>query len=269
MNLFHAIILGVVQGLTEFLPISSSGHLIVFPHLFGWAESPLVFDTTLHLGTAAALVVFFFKDLLGIGRGFIQDVWNFEDNISKFSKEGKLGLYILLGSMPAGAIGLLFGDWIEETFRNVSWVVLFLILGSALMLVAERLERWKANKKIGFLESFVIGLFQPLALLPGISRSGATISGGMLFGLSREEAARFSFLLSIPIVVLAGSYELYKSLGVFGQIQPQVMIAGFLSSFVVGILAIKFLLKFLQSHNLYVFIIYRVLLAAFLLIAVL
>src|SRR3989304_1512454 len=204
MNLIHAIILGSVQGLTEFLPISSSGHLIVFPHVFGWIQQPLAFDTTLHLGTAVALVVYFFKDLLKIISGFVRDVWNFEDEFSKFSHDGKLGLYILLGSVPAGVIGFLFNDKIESVFRTVEYVVLFLILGSALMLFAGRLWKWEKKKKVGYLESLVIGLFQSLALLPGISRSGSTISGGMLFGLNREEAAKFSFLLSIPLIVIAG-----------------------------------------------------------------
>src|SRR3990172_5612305 len=104
MNPVHAIILGAVQGLTEFLPISSSGHLIIFPHLFGWAEQPLVFDTTLHLGTASALVVYFFKDIVKIATGFIRDVWNHEDDLAGFSSDGRLGVYILLGSVPAGLI---------------------------------------------------------------------------------------------------------------------------------------------------------------------
>ena len=266
MNLFHAIVLGVVQGLTEFLPISSSGHLIVFPHVFGWIQQPLAFDTTLHLGTAAALVVYFFKDLLKIVSGFVRDIWNFEDEFSKFSHGGKLGLYILLGSVPAGVIGFLFNDKIESVFRTVEYVVLFLILGSALMLFAERLGKWKKNKKVGYLESLVIGLFQSLALLPGISRSGSTISGGMLFGLNREEAARFSFLLSIPIVVLAGGFELKTSLPALQGITWQLMLAGFLSSFAVGLLTIKFLLDFLKEHDLWVFVVYRFLLAVFLLL---
>jgi len=269
MEPLHAIVLGAVQGLTEFLPISSSGHLIIFPHLLGWPEQPLVFDTTLHLGTAAALIIYFFKDLWKVTVGFFRDVWAYEDEISKFSPEGKMGVYIMLGSIPAGFIGLKFAEQIESIFRNVEYVALFLVLGSVLMLVAERLKKWKKAKKVGFKESFAIGLFQALALLPGISRSGSTISGGMIFGLNREEAARFSFLLSIPIVVLAGTYGLLTAFQSVKGLGPQVVLSGFFSSFVFGLAAIHFLLGFLRKYSLNAFIVYRIAVAIFLLTAVL
>jgi undecaprenyl-diphosphatase len=268
MNLFQAVILGVIQGLTEFLPISSSGHLVVLPNIFGWAPHPLVFDTTLHLGTAAALGIFFFKDLWNIFVSFFKDVWNHEENFKKYSDDGKMGLYILLGSIPAGLLGLMFEDVFETVFRNVSWVILFLLLGSILMSVAEKLKLWerKKSKGLNYLKAFVIGIFQSLALFPGLSRSGATISGGMLFGLDREKAARFSFLLSVPIVVAAGLYKFYESKAMFLDptvslhIEPMFLIAGFISSFLVGLGAIKFLLNFLKKNSLWVFVVYRAIL---------
>ncbi|OGC47321.1 undecaprenyl-diphosphatase UppP [candidate division WWE3 bacterium RIFCSPHIGHO2_01_FULL_42_13] len=249
MNIWHALILGIVQGLTEFLPISSSGHLIIFPSVFGWGIQPLAFDTTLHLGTALALVVYFWKDLLNI-----------------LMKDRKLGFLILAGSVPAAVVGLLLENTVETVFRDVSYVILFLLAGSLLMFIAEKLGRWRQNKEVTMKSSILIGVFQSLALLPGISRSGSTISGGMLFGLNREKAARFSFLLSMPIVVAAGFFKVVDSVSVLNAVPLAFLIAGFLSSFVVGMLAIRFMLNFLQTKSLNVFIIYRVLLSISLLI---
>lgn len=271
MSVFQAIILGVVQGLTEFLPVSSSGHLIVIPNLFGWGVSPLVFDIMLHLGTAAALIIFFFKDLWGIFIGFVQDVWFKSDDFEDYSENGKMGLYIIIGSIPAAVLGYFFQDKIENYFRQVWFVALFLILGSVLMFTAEKARRWASNSSVDYKKSFIVGIFQSLALLPGVSRSGATISGGMLCSLKRDKAARFSFLLSIPIVVAAGLYKFYESKALFLDpnvemyTAPIVLVAGFLSSFIVGMLAIKVLLDFLKKYGLNVFVVYRVILAALIL----
>lgn len=252
MTYLQAIVLGITQGLTEFLPVSSSGHLIIIPSLFGWETQPLVFDTVLHLGTAGALIVYFFKDL-----------------INAFFKEIKIGIMILAGSIPAGIIGLFLDSKIESTFRGVEYVVIFLVLGSLLMYFAENFGSNTSEKQVTLEKSFAIGLFQALALLPGVSRSGSTISGGMILGLNREKAARFSFLLSVPIVVAAGGFKVLSSLDTIHQISLPVLGAGFLSSFLVGIVAIDLLLKFLKSHKLYIFIIYRLFLALFLLFTVL
>lgn len=249
MTILHALILGIIQGLTEFLPVSSSGHLIIFPSLFGWETQPLAFDTTLHLGTVAALIVYFWKDLLNI-----------------VTKDRKLGLLIVVGSAPAAIAGLFLDGLVESAFRDVSYVILFLLLGSALMFAAEKLGKWKQDKEITLKSSILTGMFQALALFPGISRSGSTISGGMLQGLGREKAARFSFLLSIPIVVAAGVFKVVDSLSVLGAEPSGTLIVGFLSSFVVGMFAIGFMLKFLQTKSLNIFIIYRVLLSISLLL---
>ncbi len=268
MSIFEAIILGAIQGLTEFLPISSSGHLIIVPNLLGWGSSPLFFDTTLHLGTALALVVFFFKDLWEIFLSLIKDVWNKEDSFNNYSSEGKMGLYILLGSLPAAITGYFFEDFFETVFRHTTYVALFLIAGSVLMFLAEHLGKWKNNKEIGYFEGILIGLFQTLALFPGVSRSGSTISGGMLFGLSREKAAKFSFLLSVPIVVAAGFYKLLTSMDLISTISFSVIASGFLSSFVFGMIAISFMLKFLKKKGLHIFVIYRIIFALILLLII-
>ena len=264
MTGLHAVLLGIVQGLTEFLPISSSGHLIILPSLLGWGQQELVFDTVLHLGTAAALMVFFWIDLYIIFTNLLKDVLAGKSKVAKFSDYGKLGIYILVGSIPAGIIGLLLDNFIESRLRGVSAVAAFLLLGSVLMFVAERFSRYFAQV-LTMKKSLIIGLFQALALFPGISRSGSTISAGMLSGLSREEAARFSFLLSVPIVVTAAAFKVVDSFAQLQQLDGLTLILGFISSFAVGWLSIKFLLEFLKKHSLYWFVGYRIALAIVLL----
>lgn len=267
MTILQSIILGLVQGVAEFLPISSTGHLVILSRIPGWGQQPLVFDTTLHLATAAALIVCFWKEIWRIIGAFVKSLLQFKFSFKNYSKEAKLGLIIIVGSIPAGLIGVLFGDAIESIFRSVSAIAVFLILGSVLMFLAEK--RSSTGVEINIKKGFVIGLFQSLALLPGISRSGSTISGGMLLGLKREEATRVSFLLSIPIVLSAGLFQLLKSYTELAAIPLGVTLAGFIVSFLSGIFAIKFLLKYVKTHTLYSFIIYRIILAVLLLIVIL
>lgn len=259
MNLFQAVILGIVQGITELLPISSSAHLILVPHLFGWQEHTLVFDTTLHLGTALALLVYFRKEIYVIVKEFLLDLAGKGLSFAKYSAEGLLGVKILAGSIPAGILGLVFGDILESTLRGIGSVTVFLFVGSLLMILAEKFGKPVIQKieEVSMKKSFVIGLFQSLALMSGISRSGSTISGAMLLGVKRDQAAKFSFLLSIPIVLSAGIFQGISSAGDLWSISPVVMLAGFLTSFLSGILAIKFLMGFLAKHKLNVFIGYR------------
>ncbi len=247
MSILHALLLGIVQGFTEFLPISSSAHLILIPKLFGWDPSPLVFDTSLHIGTALAIGVYFLGDFLKITR--------------------KMVYYLAVGTIPVMVIGFILDNTIEYIFRNIGWVALFLILGSIFMYIAEFVSKRKVNSnEITLKKSLLIGASQVFALFPGISRSGVTISTGLLTGLSREEAARFSFLLSAPAVVAAASYKLLTTFSMVGTIGYTPWILGIITSFVSGMLAIKFLLTFLKSNSLSAFVIYRVILAAFILL---
>lgn len=256
MTVAQAIILGIIQGATEFLPVSSSGHLVVFPSLLGWTVQPLVFDTFMHMGTALALVVYFWKDLWAIAKDFVT---------KKDTPNSKLGKFMLIGSLPAGVIGFIFEDVIESTFRGINWVIAFLLLGTILLYIAERwFKHYSAD--LTNRRSLLIGLFQSLALLPGVSRSGASISAGMYFGLGREEAARFSFLLAIPIVVVAGVYKALVSFNQLNDVSLGYVLIGFFTSFAVGVLAIKFLLNFVKTHSLKVFIIYRLILVWYLLL---
>ncbi len=261
--------LGIIQGFTEFLPISSSGHLIIFRAVSGWREMPLVFDTTLHLATSLALIVCFWKDIKNIAVAFFKDIFSSHRfNTREYSSDSLLGLKIIVGSIPVGLIGFFFGDFIENNYRSLFLVSIFLILGSVLMYIGERRfeKRFFIKDDISVGKSFGVGLFQVLSLFPGISRSGSTISGSMIFGLDRKEATRFSFLLSIPVVVLAGVLQLLRSYKFLASISLFSLSIGFISSFLVGTLCIKFLLKFVQKNNLYPFIVYRLIVAGIILV---
>jgi len=253
MKIYQALILGVLQGITEFLPISSSGHLILLPNFFGWEVQSLAFDTILHLGTATALIVYFWKDLF---------------EILKSKKYIKL---IILGSIPAMIAGAFLESVIETYLRAPSYVALFLFLGTILIWVAELTYKkvWHEQRiddptAISGLKSFTVGLFQSLALLSGVSRSGATISGGMLVGFNRETAAKFSFILSIPIVIGAGLFKMADSYQTMSF--DFVLLVGFLASTVTGFIVIKWLLNFLKNNTLMPFVVYRLILVGVILL---
>lgn len=271
----NAILLGIVQALTEFLPISSSGHLILVSNFLGGNSNPLIFDVFLHLGTAVALLTVFYKDLFAIAKALYFDFFLKKFNFLSYTSDGKMGLYIILACIPAILIGLLYGEYIDENYREVTFVIKFSIFGTLLMALAELAAKYKGSKKdVSGLSAALIGFMQSFALLPGVSRSGSTISAGMLLGISREKAARFSFLMSVPLIFAATGFEFYSTLfdsstssyttGFLVQ-NSLALLLGFLASFIVGVFAIKFLLKFLQNHSLWVFIIYRVLLVLILL----
>lgn len=255
---YQAIILGIVQGLTEFLPISSSGHLVVLPAIFSWPAQPLLFDVALHVGTALALLAYFWKDLTRILRAFFAD---------RASADGKMGTYILIGSVPAAVLGYFFENVIEGLFRTSSSVAILLFIGSALMVLAEIRVPKRKDAELNPVKALLIGLFQSLALFPGLSRSGATISGGMLFGLNREQAARFSFLMSVPIVLGAAAFKFATSFDDAVSVGFDSLALGFVSSFIVGWFAIDILLKFLRKRTLYPFVLYRLALVIVLIFA--
>lgn len=258
MQIWQALVLGIIQGITEFFPISSSGHLVLVPLVFGWTSQPLVFDTVLHVGTAFAILVYFFQDVVDILTAFSNDLSKHKHSLRKFSPLGKMAIFIFAGSIPAGLIGLAFDNYIEANTRGILPVVLALVIGSLIMFMAEHYGKMSAQV-LNLEKSIIIGLFQALALFPGISRSGATISGGMLFGLAREEAARFSFLLGLPIMFVAAGFKVIDSWELLAFSMP--LLVGFATSFLVGILSIHYLLGFLRKHGLWSFIIYRLVLA--------
>ena len=260
MTIFQAIILGIVQGITEFLPVSSSGHLVLTPHFLGWnipEEQVFVFDVIVQLGTLVAVVVYFWDDLWGILTGFIAALTK---KTGTDTPEVKLGINIIIGTIPAVVIGLLFKDQIEAFFSDPNATAYFLLVTAALLAAAEVFgKRIRQMDEIRWPKALFIGVFQALALLPGVSRSGSTITGGMFGNLKRADAARFSFLLFVPAMAGAGMLAVFDLLEVpnLGEFIAPLLI-GFVVSGVVGYFAIRWLLNFLSKNPLYYFSIYLV-----------
>ena len=260
MTYFVAIILGFVEGATEFIPISSSGHLIIFRQILGVNSfGGLAFDAMLQLSASLAILVYFWEDVLHL----IQDTWKIITK-QNLEQQNKMMLYaILIGTIPAIVFGLLFEQWMETVFRNIELVALTLVLGSILFWYAEKVA--KQDKLLSLGRGVIVGFFQCLALVPGVSRSGATISGGLIVGLSKDEAVRFSFLLSLPILLGAGLKKVFEVRAeLFSANFGLPLFLGSVTAFITGLIAINFLIKYLKNHNLNIFIWYRVILATIL-----
>jgi undecaprenyl-diphosphatase len=260
MDLFQAILLGIIQGLTEFLPISSSGHLVVVPKLLGWPDHSLAFDAALHFGTALALLAYFWRDWLALLAAFWDGLRSAQ---GRAESRWKLIWMLGLGSLPGGVVGFLFEDQIEALLRGAATVAAALIVVAVLMWLADRFspQRRKVSD-LGYRDALLVGLAQATALWPGVSRSGATIATGLALGMTREAAARFSFLLATPIVVAAGLYQVLKDVVLKGMPpgETTAFAAGMLAAFLVGLAAIGFLLRYVQRYSLAVFVVYRVIL---------
>jgi len=258
----YSILLGAIQGITEFLPISSTGHLVIFRDFLGInTENGLAFDAVLQLATVLAVIVYFRNDLLELLRNFKSQTPNL-----KQIPEHKIQIkHLIWGTIPAVILGLLLQNFMETIFRSTAVIIVTLIVGAMVMFVSERFLK---NGELNSRKSFVIGLFQSLALIPGMSRAGMTISGGYFLGLKKDLAIRFSFLLSIPIIGGTGAYKLMEIIGkpeLFTQVWLQLLV-GSISAFIFGILSIDFLIKFLKTHSFKGFIIYRIALAIILLV---
>lgn len=257
VTLIEAIMLGVVQGLAEFLPISSSGHLILVPWLFGWREHGLAFDLALHLGTSAALLGYFWRDWVVLVRSVLAGLFRAE---ARTTEQWRLAWYIVIGCIPAAVVGVLFEDVIESALRDPVQIAVLLIAFGLVLLAADRLgKRSRDLQQLALVDVLVIGCAQVLALAPGVSRSGITLTAGLFRGLDRASAARFSFLLSAPITVAAALYKLR----VMVQEPPSgtelvMFLAGIVAAAVVGALAIGFLLRYLQRQPVDLFVWYRV-----------
>lgn len=267
MNNMHALLLGTLQGLTEILPISSSAHLILIPKLMGWPESGLTFDVALHLGTLLAIGLYFWRDIIDL-------TYNFIGSISGKGLQqpgNRLPWYIIAGTIPAAIAGKTLEEPIEEIFRhNPAIICTLLILFGLLLAFADTTgaKRWKIDR-LTLKYSIIIGLAQCLALVPGVSRSGITITTALLLGYNRETSARFSFLLSLPIVFGAALLKvghLFKTGIPAGEGIP--LLIGIASSAIFGYLSVAILLKLVQRHSLYPFVWYRLLAGAVLLFLV-
>ena len=255
MSWLEAIVLGLVQGLTEFLPISSSGHVRIVPAFFGWEDPGAAFTAVIQLGTMAAVLVYFRADLLAIARAWLRELrvpWR------EASHEAKLGWFIALGTIPISIFGFAFSDQIESGARDLYLIGTALILFSFVMLAAEWVgKRQREITDINERDGLFIGFAQALALIPGVSRSGATISAGLLRGFDRTAAARYSFLLSVPAVVLSGLFEL-RDLGEGDSASASATVIATLMAFASGYAAIAWLLRYLATHTLTVFVAYRI-----------
>ncbi|MDQ7089640.1 MAG: undecaprenyl-diphosphate phosphatase [Methylococcales bacterium] len=259
MDIIQAIALAILQGLTEFLPISSSAHLMLLPILVGWEDQGLAFDVAVHIGTLTAVIIFYRRDLIQISQSWGKSLCGGESN-----EDSKLAWYVLLGTIPVGLVGISLPDSVEEMIRSPIVVAIATIIFAILLWFAEK----KATEKrdtITLMDAIVVGLFQAIALIPGTSRSGITITAGLLTGLKREHAARFSFLLSIPVISLAGmlkSYELYQTIE---PVNWEFMAIGACISALVAYLSIAWFLKFLNKVGMMPFVYYRFALGIFLL----
>jgi undecaprenyl-diphosphatase len=268
MTLFQAFILGIVQGLTEFLPISSSGHLVLVPFLFGWELNPeqvFPFDTLVQMGTLVAVIIYFWKDLVSIVIAVFKGL---ADRKPFGTQDARLGWLLVLATIPAGLAGLLLEDMVEAAFHSARATAFFLLVTAALLLIAEWLgKRSREMDSLTWKDALWIGLAQVLSLFPGVSRSGSTMAGGMTRDLKRSDAARFSFLMSVPIMLAAGGYSVYKLLKMPGLADfLPVMAVGFLTAGLVGYLSIRWLLGYLQNHSLKGFAIYVTVVAAVILV---
>ncbi len=254
MDLSQAVALGIVQGLAEFLPISSSGHLIMIPYLLGWQEHSQAFDVALHLGTAIALVWFFWSDWLALVRGFARGLVLPEAR--RADPAWRLALLVLLGSVPAGVIGVLAERPVEELFRGSVINAVLLIVFALLLWAADVFgARKRGLEEVTWQDALLVGVAQAVALIPGVSRSGITITAALGRGLDRATAARFSFLLSGPVITAAALYKLR------GGLPPDELLpvaVGTLTAAVTGWATIGFLLRYLQTNSTLVFVVYRV-----------
>jgi undecaprenyl-diphosphatase len=269
-QLVQAVVLGLVQGLTEFLPVSSSGHLIVVPALLGWHDpfiDSLAFSVMLHIATLLALLVYFRADwlrLIPAGLAAIRERSLGDD------RDRRLAWLLAVATVPAVIVGVALNDAIETVFREPRLVAVTLVLGAAIVFIADRVgSHNKSVQSITFPVAAGIGAAQALALLPGVSRSGISISAGLFAGLDRESAARFAFLMATPITAGAGLWELRKIIGGEAGVDlPLVpLVAGMLAALVSGLLAIAILLRYLRTHGLGVFVVYRLALAALVVVA--
>jgi undecaprenyl-diphosphatase len=258
--MLQSIILGIVQGLTEFLPVSSSGHLRIVPAFLGWDDPGAGFTAVVQLGTMVAEVIYFRQDLWRIGTRWTASLRRPE---LRSQLDARMGWYLIWATIPIGILGLLFQDSIETTFRALELIACTLIVLALVLLWADRrATRERGITDLTLRDGLIMGAAQTLALVPGVSRSGATLTAGLLLGLDRAAAARFSFLLSIPAVVLSGLYQAYELISgkTPGDAGAGEVIVATILAFITGYAAIAFLLRYLVTHSLAVFVGYRIVL---------
>lgn len=260
MDALNSIFFGLLQGLTEFLPVSSTGHLVLMHTFVGESANDMAFDAVLQLATVLAVIIYFRKDLFTIANAVLRKLSRLPVN----EKEITLAYALMIGTLPAVCVGILLESYMETIFRNPMLVAGVLVAGSVLFAVAEwHYQNHKREEKITIRKGLLIGCFQCLALIPGMSRSGASIVGGMFLGLTRSEAARFSFLLAIPVILGSGLKKLLELMMAGNSVEWSGLILAAAIAFFSGLFAIHFMLSFVRRHTLWPFIWYRVVLAGF------
>lgn len=275
MTVGQSLFYGLIQGLTEFLPISSTAHIRILPALLGWEDPGSAFTAVIQIGTLVAVLIYFAQDIAAITSGVIHGILTGHPT---GNSEARMGWMIVVGTVPIVVLGVLFKHQIEYNLRSL-YVVCGMLIGMAVLLAAAELamerrivrgQELRLLKSLGWRDAIVVGLAQAISLIPGASRSGTTITGGLFLGLSRESAARFSFLLSLPSVLAAGIYELFKErqalLSTHVGLVP--LIAATVISGVVGYASIAFLLGYLKKHTTNIFVVYRILIGAAVLTAI-
>ena len=255
MTIFRAIILGIIQGIAEFLPISSSAHLIIFPYLFGWEESGLAFDVALHFGTMMAVILIFFKDWWNLFVGAIKDVKE-----KKKTTNGKMFWYLIIATIPAALAGVLLDNVIEDVIIALALAIMGLLIYVGDKWASKHYKKETEFEDITLKQALIVGISQAFAVIPGFSRSGTTILAGRLQGISKEAITKFTFLLSVPVICGA------TILKVGDLALTKEVIVGIITSFATGIIAIKFLLRYIKKHDFSIFAFYRVILAIIVLV---
>jgi len=258
MDLVQAVVLAIVQGLSEFLPISSSGHLILIPHFLGWSDQGLAFDVAVHVGTLLAVLIYFRRQLGTMAVAWVDSVLR-----RKHTRDSRLAWQILVATVPVGLVGLAFDDFIETNLRSPLFVAGTLTVFGLLMYAADRFGKGDRDEYgLSWGQALTIGVAQALALMPGTSRSGVTMTAGRMLGLTRSAAARFSFLLAVPGIAAAGAYEGLKLATSPEPVAWQPMLVGAFFAALSGIACIHFLIRFIERIGLLPFALYRLLLAA-------
>lgn len=260
MSWFEAIVLGIVQGLTEFLPVSSTAHLRIIPAFVGWDDPGALFTAVIQLGTMLAVVIFFWRDILRI----LSTWWaSLRRPELRGELDARMGWYVIIATIPIGVAGLAFKDQIENGARNLYLIGTTLIVLGLVLLAAEKVgTKVRPIEDVRRPDAIWVGIAQALALIPGVSRSGSTITAGLFLGMEREAAARFSFLLSIPAIVLSGLFGLSELINGDSPVSYAALTISTIAAFIVGYASIAFLLRYLTSHSTMVFVVYRVALGA-------
>jgi len=254
MNMLQALILGIIQGLTEFLPVSSSGHLVIVPWLLGWSQPSVMFDAVLHLGTVVAILAVFWRDIIRIIGGWFSSIFK----RGPLSTEGRLAWLLILSAVPAAILGFLLNNLFESLFGTPPLVAVLLLVTALILWLSEKIsKRERTLESLTWLDALLMGVAQGLAIAPCISRSGATLATGLVRGLKREDAARFSFLMAIPVIIGAAGFKLLHATVTSGELS--LLLIGFLAALVSGFLVIRAFLKFIRSHSLVPFAVYCVL----------